>query len=102
MELKGRRVLITGAGRGIGHAVARRFAEAGCHLVLVDRDESSLTRVAGELDGTAHRADLADPAAVTALIGEIEADAGAIDVLVNNAGIGVAQHITDFSAAELR
>src|SRR3954451_922860 len=90
MELSGTRVLITGASRGIGEALARRFATAGARVALVARSEEPLERLAGDTGGAAFPADLNDPAAVRALIGRVEADGGPVDVLVNNAGIDLA------------
>ena len=87
MELSGRRVLVTGGSRGIGEALARRFAAAGARVALVARSEAAIGRLAGELGGSAHAADLDDPDQVRGLIGRIEADGGPVDVLVNNAGI---------------
>jgi short-subunit dehydrogenase len=87
MELEGRRVLITGASRGIGEVMARRFAARGARVALVARTEPAIKDLAGELDGTAHPADLSDPHDVRGLVERIEGDGGPIDVLVNNAGI---------------
>ncbi len=87
MELSGSRVLVTGASRGIGEALARRFAAAGARVALVARTEAAIKDLAAELDGTAHPADLNDRDQVRALIERIETDGGPIDVLVNNAGI---------------
>jgi short-subunit dehydrogenase len=87
MDLVGRRVLITGASRGIGEAIARAATSAGARVALVARSEGPLEALAGELGGTAHPADLTDPDAVVGLVARVEADGGPIDVLVNNAGI---------------
>ena len=86
MELAGRRVLVTGASRGIGEALAERFAAAGARVALVARSEGPLKDLAARLGGTAHPADLADPEQVSTLIDQVEADGGPVDVLVNNAG----------------
>ncbi|ORC04381.1 hypothetical protein B1T48_27190 [Mycobacterium persicum] len=87
MELAQKRVLITGASRGIGAALARAFAGAGASVALVARTDGPLRTLAGELGGSAHVADLSEPGQVRTLIARIEDEAGPIDVLVNNAGI---------------
>ena len=87
MELRGKRVLITGASRGIGEALARRFAAVGAHVALVARSADAIEKLAADLGGTAHPADLADPAQVATLINHVEDEAGPVHVLVNNAGI---------------
>src|SRR5436309_15904892 len=87
MELAGRRVLITGASRGIGQALAERFAAAGARVALVARSEGSLKELADRLGGTAHPADLGDPEQLAGLVERVEADGGPTDVLGNNAGV---------------
>lgn len=88
LNLKGRTVLITGASRGIGEAVARTMAEEGCNLILTATDTEKLKQLAGDLKGrhgievATHAFDLSKHDNVKAL-----ADvAGHCDVLVNNAG----------------
>ena len=68
MELRGKRVLITGASRGIGEALAHGFAGAGANVALVARTQSAIEALAVELGGSAHAADLADPTQVAGLI----------------------------------
>ncbi len=83
--------LITGASRGIGRELARRFAADGHSLVLVARSRDDLEALAAELSAVAVRVevrDLADPAAPAALVAALEADGVTIDFLVNNAGFG--------------
>jgi uncharacterized protein len=87
VELRGKRVLITGASRGIGRALAGHFADAGATVALVARDRVALEELADALGGTAHPADLLDPEQLERLIHRVEDEAGAVDVLVNNAGI---------------
>jgi NAD(P)-dependent dehydrogenase (short-subunit alcohol dehydrogenase family) len=87
MELHGKRVLITGASRGIGEGLARRFAAVGAQVALVARSADAIEKLAADLGGTAHPADLADPAQVATLINRVEDEAGPVDVLVNNAGV---------------
>jgi len=88
LNLRGKRVLITGASKGIGAAAAEVFAEEGCDLILAARSAEALSDLAGRLSrahnvrAVAHPADLRDAGDVAALA-EAAAD---IDVLVNNAG----------------
>jgi uncharacterized protein len=102
MEIRGKRVLITGASRGIGEALAHSFAEAGAIVALVARTEDSLRALAAELGGTARPADLSDSKQVATLIQRVEDEAGPIDVLVNNAGIESTGSFTDVPDDELR
>jgi uncharacterized protein len=87
MELRGKRVLITGASRGIGDSLAHAFAQAGATVALVARTQDALQALAVDLGGTAHAADLADPTQVANLVDRIEGEAGPVDILVNNAGV---------------
>jgi short-subunit dehydrogenase len=102
MELRGKRVLITGASRGIGESLAHAFAGAGATVALVARTKDAIQALAGELGGTAHPADLSDPTQVAALVDQVEEEAGPIDVLVNNAGIGTPAAFTDAPDDDLR
>ncbi len=87
MELgTGTKVLVTGASRGIGEALARAFAERGCTLGLVARSEEELRAVAGSLPGEGHEAlpaDAGDPESVAEAIERF----GVCDVVVANAGV---------------
>jgi short-subunit dehydrogenase len=87
MDLNGKRVLITGASRGIGEQLAVEFAGAGARVALVARSEAPLKELASKLGGTAHPADLGDPEQVQGLLERVENDGGPIDVLVNNAAL---------------
>jgi uncharacterized protein len=87
MNLTDAHVVITGASRGLGAAMAREFAARGARLTLVARSVDSLDEVARATGGQALPADLADAAQVAGLIARIEAASGPVDVLVNNAGI---------------
>jgi short-subunit dehydrogenase len=86
MELHGKRVVVTGASRGIGADLVRRFASAGARVALVARSAQAIEQLASDLRGEAYPCDLGDRAQRDTLIARIEAD-GAIDVLVNNAGL---------------
>ena len=102
MELRGKRVLITGASRGIGEGLAHRFASEGALVALVARSAEAIEKLAAGLGGTAHPADLADTAQVATLVHRVEDEAGPVDVLVNNAGVDVTKSIADHTDEELR
>ena len=95
MELRGKRVLITGASRGIGEGLAHRFASEGALVALVARSAEAIEKLAAGLGGTAHPADLADTAQVATLVHRVEDEAGPVDVLVNNAGVGLGATFLD-------
>ena len=86
LQLNGKRVVITGAGGGIGQALAHSFAAEGAGVVLLDRDLDRSDPLAAELGGVAQICDLADPESVAAAAAAVEAMGGA-DVLVNSAAI---------------
>jgi uncharacterized protein len=101
MQLAGRRVLVTGASRGIGEQLAKAFVDRGARVALVARSEGPLTKLAAELGGTAHVADLGDPRQVRGLVARVEADGGPVDVLVNNAGIDLSGSFADTPAEDV-
>jgi 3-oxoacyl-[acyl-carrier protein] reductase len=78
---------VTGAGRGIGRATARRFAADGFHVVAVDIDGAGATGTASEIGGEGRVCDIGDRDAVRALSEDIARSVGDVDALVNNAGI---------------
>ena len=86
-----KRVLITGAGRGIGRALALRFAAAGSEIVVSDVDTTATSAVVAEIRTAGGKAlgvalDVTDPASIAAARTQVHAEGGPIDVLVNNAG----------------
>jgi 3-oxoacyl-[acyl-carrier protein] reductase len=92
-SLKGKNALITGAGKGIGKAVAQQLAAEGVNVALLARTEKDLQAVAAELKSTGVKvvyatADVADRLAVEAAIAKLSAELGSIDILINNAGSG--------------
>lgn len=86
-RLAGRRVIITGAARGIGAAIAATFAAEGAQLALLDREGEQCQATAAALGATSFEVDLADAADAQRATGEAIAALGGVDVLVNNAGI---------------
>ncbi len=86
-RLSGRRVIITGAARGIGAAIATTFAAEGAQLVLLDREGDQCEATAATLGATSLVVDLADAADAQRATAEAIAALGGVDVLVNNAGI---------------
>src|SRR5262245_2811412 len=90
MKLDGRVALITGAGSGLGRAIAQRFAEEGARIVVNDLRLAAAQETLAHLKGGGHRAlqaDVADSGQVRAMFAEVERDLAALDILVNNAGI---------------
>ena len=89
IDLSSRVALVTGSTRGIGRAIAARMAECGARVAIVGRDAARAQAAAGELGGEARgfAVDVADPAAVVALVEQVESAFGSVDILVNNAGL---------------
>ena len=93
MALLGRVALITGSGRGIGAATARRLAEAGADVALGDLDLKAAEETASQLRETGHRAisvrvDVTDPSSVQEMVRQVTSSLGRLDILVNNVGGG--------------
>lgn len=84
--IAGRAALVTGAGRGIGRAVALRLAEEGARVVVNDLDEAEAKSVAGEIDGVAVGGSVAVRADAEQAVAAAEAAFGGLDIVVNNAG----------------
>jgi NAD(P)-dependent dehydrogenase (short-subunit alcohol dehydrogenase family) len=101
-RLEGALVLVTGAGRGIGRATASSFARRGGRVLAVDVDAAAAEQTAAACAGAAFGCDVADWEAVAALADRIHAEHGPLDVLVNNAGVGMTGGLTDVSIADWR
>ena len=102
--MNGRAVLVTGAARGIGRAVAETFAGQGDRVAVhYGSSASQAAAVLAGLPGAGHlavQADLAEPAAVHRMVDEAAAGLGGLDVLVNNAGVFVPHPVTGLSYAQ--
>ncbi|MFI5756123.1 SDR family oxidoreductase [Streptomyces sp. NPDC051569] len=102
----GQLVLVTGAASGIGRATAFAFAEAGARIVVVDQDAEGaartveLARLIGAPQAWAEPVDVGDQQAMEKLAAKVAADYGVVDVLVNNAGIGLSGSFLDTTAED--
>jgi len=95
-DLSGRTALITGSSQGIGYTLAQGLAEAGARIVLNGRDAEKLEAAAGELSARALPFDVTDHAAARAAVDDFEAEHGAVDILINNAGMQHRTPLEDF------
>ncbi|MFE5866186.1 SDR family oxidoreductase [Streptomyces virginiae] len=102
----GQLVLVTGAASGIGRATAFAFAEAGARVVAVDRDAegaartADMSRLVGAAEAWAECVDVSDEQAMEKLAAKVAAEYGIVDVLVNNAGIGLSGAFLDTTAED--
>ncbi|WP_238365156.1 SDR family oxidoreductase [Mesobacterium pallidum] len=89
MEMQGKRVIVTGASRGIGAETARAFAAAGAKVMLVSRGSGEIGKLADEIggDAVAQACDVSDAGAVAAMVAKAGDLWGGVDVLINNAGV---------------
>jgi 3alpha(or 20beta)-hydroxysteroid dehydrogenase len=103
-RLDGKVALVTGAGRGIGAAIARRFADEGARLVLTDADERAVQQTAAgigdQADARAH--DVTSEPAWDAVAGWALESHGRVDVLVNNAGVFLAAAMVETTLEDFR
>lgn len=93
-------VLVTGGGSGIGRATAHAFADLGAEVVVVDVDAESAEKVAADCGGAAFVADVSDAAAMEEMAASVHAAHGSVDVLVNNAGVGMTGRFLDMGDSD--
>jgi NAD(P)-dependent dehydrogenase (short-subunit alcohol dehydrogenase family) len=98
-RLRGKRTIVTGAGSGIGRAIALRLASEGANVLVSDVDETAANAVAREMGGETlvRNADVTSSDEVGALVATAVDEWDGLDVMVNNAGVGVAGNSTDTS-----
>ncbi|HUE49392.1 MAG TPA: SDR family NAD(P)-dependent oxidoreductase, partial [Steroidobacteraceae bacterium] len=92
MDVRGKTILVTGAGRGIGRALALHFARKGAHLALLDSNSEDLAESCARCTGVgvvarSYVTDVADEDSVVGALDQVTADFGGLDGLINNAGI---------------
>ncbi len=88
-ELEGQVALVTGGGRGIGANIARELTDAGMRVAVSARSADQVEQTAKEIGGLAVTADVSKPDDVESMVATVERELGPIDLLVNNAGIGL-------------
>ncbi len=102
MRIAGSRVLITGAGHGLGFAIASAFARGGAHVVVTDLDPARVKSAVAKLGGTAcgYPLDVTAPEQITEVRTRLLAEHGPLDILVNNAGIAFGGPFLDVRLAK--
>ena len=105
MTLAGRIAIVTGAGHGIGRATAIALAQAGAHVAAVDIDPSAATATADAITALGRRSlaletDVGDLGAIDKMVAHVVDAFGAVDVLVNNAGVTRRAYIMDLTEAD--
>lgn len=108
MEFKGKVAVVTGASMGIGEALARALAAAGCHLVLAARSVDKIDHLAAELRAQYGvrvlpvPTDVTDARSIQAMIVRAEQVLGGVDILINNAGLGASGGVAEIPEETLR
>lgn len=105
MRFAGQTAIVTGAGRGMGRAVALGLAAEGAHVVVAELDEAAAKEVVDEIQksgarGLAVNVDVSRVADVRRLFEKALAEFGSVDILINNAGIGIAKPLVDYTEAD--
>ena len=110
--LQDRIALVTGGAQGLGQAICWRLAQEGCHVVVADLNEEKANQTAsaisehqwndGQRRAIAVKTDVSDEAQVSAMVNRTVQEFGRLDILVANAGILIAEEITEFPAEKWR
>ena len=100
LRLEGKVALVTGASRGIGEAISRRFAREGASVALAARNEEACRRIARDIEASGGKAmsmktDVTDARSIAESVSAVVSEWGRIDVLVNNAGVGGPTPLSD-------
>jgi NAD(P)-dependent dehydrogenase (short-subunit alcohol dehydrogenase family) len=106
-QLKGKRALVTGASKGIGLAIARVLAGEGCGVAICARNGGELSRAleqikiaAPSVKAIGYAADVSKSAAVSELFAFVDSGLGGLDILINNAGVGIFRSAADLTVEE--
>ena len=103
--LQDRIALVTGGGQGLGQAICFRLAQEGCHIVVADLNEASALETANAIkdrQSLAIKVDVTDEGQVAAMVDQVMAEFGRLDLLVSNAGILISGEISEFPAEKWR
>ncbi|HEV2030428.1 MAG TPA: glucose 1-dehydrogenase [Candidatus Dormibacteraeota bacterium] len=105
MKFAGQTAIVTGAGRGMGRAVALGLAAEGANVVVAEVDDAAAKEVVDEIEeagarGLAVKVDISSVADVRRLFERTLAEFGGVDILINNAGIGIAKPLVDYTEAD--
>jgi NAD(P)-dependent dehydrogenase (short-subunit alcohol dehydrogenase family) len=93
MNPKGQVAIVTGGASGLGEATARRLAQAGAKVAIVDRNSERATAIANEIGGRAYVLDVTDSSAAEGFFAQVASDMGVARILVNCAGLALAKRI---------
>jgi sorbitol-6-phosphate 2-dehydrogenase len=107
-SLLDRIALVTGGAQGLGQAICQRLAQEGCHVIVADLNEEKAIQTAGEIVASTDRraiavkVDVTDESQVEAMVSRAVLEFGSLEILIANAGILLAEEITEFPAEKWR